>query len=249
MNFQQGPDGKWPTDIDWSNEVQSSQGDHEMNAAPYMNSSPTAPTGAAQGMPQSRVQGMPQTTPQDMMQSMPQSRVQGMPQTTPQDMMQSMPPNMPQSVPQGMPMNTQMTTAQRAMPQPLPPMAPSAMPNRAELETPSGGGLQMNHQLSDNMIQTPVSAQEVYQGSLKALLTRNLGHYVVATFLVGTQTPVSWEGFLHGVGNDYIVLFQPEHNRYITGDLYSLKFVEFSGTKGAVPANPGYRRRDGQKLW
>ena len=87
-------------------------------------------------------------------------------------------------------------------------------------------------------------------GTMKALLAKNIGSYVVATFLLGMQEPVSWEGFLHSVGNDYLVIYQPDKGRYITGDLYSLKFIEFhDATQGTVPASAGYRRRDGQRIW
>ena len=71
----------------------------------------------------------------------------------------------------------------------------------------------------------------------------------MATFLVGTQNPISWEGILHSVGNNYLVIFQPDQGRYITGDLYALKFVEFSDSApGVVPPCTGYRRRDGQQI-
>lgn len=122
---------------------------------------------------------------------------------------------------------------------PVPGMPPAAQ-NR-ELEFNTG--------LPDDAVQNPVTAQEAYAGSMKGLLAKNVGHYIVATFLVGTQNPVSWEGFLHSVGNDYLVIFQPDMGRYITGDFYSLKFVEFHDTKGVIPTCAGYRRRDGQRIW
>ena len=40
----------------------------------------------------------------------------------------------------------------------------------------------------------PSSVEEAHNGSIKAMLARNEGNYVVATFLVGTQGTVSWEG-------------------------------------------------------
>lgn len=110
-------------------------------------------------------------------------------------------------------------------------------------------GLQLSSGLTPEEVESPVNEQEALRGSLKGLLARNLGHYVVATFLVGTQSPVSWEGFLHSVGNDYMVIYQPDQGRYITGDFYSLKFVEFHDTAGVRPSCPGYRRRDGQQMW
>lgn len=78
----------------------------------------------------------------------------------------------------------------------------------------------------------PADAREAYEASLRSLLDRNIGYFVVATFLVGTQQPVTWQGILHSVGSDYIVLYQPDYERYISGDLYSLKFVQFHNVKG-----------------
>lgn len=78
----------------------------------------------------------------------------------------------------------------------------------------------------------PVNAEEAYQASLRSLLNRNLGYFIVATFLVGTDKPVTWQGILHSVGTDYIVIYQPDYERYISGDLYSLKFVQFHNVKG-----------------
>ena len=59
------------------------------------------------------------------------------------------------------------------------------------------------------------------------MLSRYVGSYVVATFLVGTQNTVAWEGILFDVGNDYITIYQEARDRYIVTDYYSLKFVEF----------------------
>lgn len=78
----------------------------------------------------------------------------------------------------------------------------------------------------------PEGAEEAYQASLRSLLNRNLGYFVVATFQVGPNQPVTWQGILHSVGTDYVVLYQPDYERYISGDLYSLKFVQFHNVKG-----------------
>ena len=78
----------------------------------------------------------------------------------------------------------------------------------------------------------PGSAQEDYQTSLRGLLDRHIGCPVAATFQVGGQT-VTWQGILHTVGSDYLVLYQPDDDRYISCDLYSLKFVQLRSMKGA----------------
>ena len=90
-----------------------------------------------------------------------------------------------------------------------------------------GNTLDMRNNLPDEVIESPVSNAEVYAGSLKAMLRRNLGNYVVATFLVGTQNTVSWEGVLYDVGNDYVTIYQEGRDRYIVNDIYSLKYMEF----------------------
>lgn len=77
------------------------------------------------------------------------------------------------------------------------------------------------------MLEHPMSVQEAYQTSWKSLLAQNLGRYVVVSFLMGTQQTVVAEGILYEIGNDYLVLYQPVRDSYITADLYSVKFVEF----------------------
>ena len=87
-----------------------------------------------------------------------------------------------------------------------------------------------NH-LNNDVIEAPTTMEEVYRGSMKSLLLRNVGNYVVATFLIGTQTTVSWEGILYDVGNDYLAIYQSGRDQYIVSDLYSLKYVEFYDTR------------------
>ena len=131
-------------------------------------------------------------------------------------------------------------------------MAAGAMDHSAHTATPMEGNmrrLDLDTGLTQDQIENPTSLLEARLGSLRALLSKLVGHYVIATFLVGTQSPVSWEGFLYSVGNDYIVIFQPDNNRYVTGDMFSIKFVEFYEEKGVIPGCVGMRRRDGQNMW
>lgn len=112
-----------------------------------------------------------------------------------------------------------------------------ATPETAYVTTPGGqlvpmGAMPgMRTDLPEEVIQSPLSAEEAHKGSLKAMLARNVGNYVVATFLVGTQGTVSWEGVLHDVGNDFITIYQPGRERYIVIDIYSLKYIEFYDTR------------------
>ena len=66
---------------------------------------------------------------------------------------------------------------------------------------------------------------------MNAMLSQNIGNYVVVSFLVGTQGLVNWEGILYEVGNNYITIYQESRDRYIVADIYSVKFVEFYDTQ------------------
>ena len=85
----------------------------------------------------------------------------------------------------------------------------------------------MGNDLPVEVITAPTSTQEAYMGSWKALLSRYEGSYVVATFLVGTQNTISWEGILFDVGNDYLTIYQESRDRYIVSDYSALNFLEF----------------------
>lgn len=92
----------------------------------------------------------------------------------------------------------------------------------------------------------PAGRRDVTNSSIRGLLARNLGYYVVASFLMGTQQAIQWEGILASVGNDYLVIYQPDQNRFVSGDIYSLKFMEFHENQSACA---GYRRRDAFQGW
>ena len=92
----------------------------------------------------------------------------------------------------------------------------------------------------------PAGRRDVTNSSIRGLLARNLGYYVVASFLMGTQQAIQWEGILASVGNDYLVIYQPDQNRFVSGDIYSLKFVEFHENQSA---GAGSRRRDAFQGW
>ena len=83
-----------------------------------------------------------------------------------------------------------------------------------------------------SMANGPANSREAYQSSLRCLLERNIGYFVVGTFLIGTGQSVTWRGILYTVGSDYLVLYQPDYERYISCDIYSLKFMQFHNAKG-----------------
>lgn len=96
---------------------------------------------------------------------------------------------------------------------------------------PTSSVLDLRHNLSQDVIESPTTLSEAQLGSMKAVLGRNLGNFVVATFLVGTQGTTSWEGVLFDVGNDYLIIYQTGRDRYVVCDIYSLKYIEFYDTR------------------
>ena len=121
--------------------------------------------------------------------------------------------------------------------QPLSYPAPAGRPQSAVPAAPrsefhgSSGTLGLETHQPIEVIEAPASMSEAFLGSLKSMLLRNKGAFVTATFLIGTQGTTTWEGLLHDVGNDYIIIFQPGRQRYIASDIYSLKYIEFYDTK------------------
>ena len=91
--------------------------------------------------------------------------------------------------------------------------------------------LDMSHNLPAEVIEAPTDREEAFLGYLKATLIRNKGNYIVATFLVGTQNTVTWEGILYEVGNDFVTIYQEGRDRYIVSDIYSLRYMEFYDTR------------------
>jgi len=102
-----------------------------------------------------------------------------------------------------------------------------SMPGSVQGMGSQSSELNMQHGQGSDIIETPTDLREAYLGSLKAMLVQNKGNYVVATFLIGTQGTVSWEGVLYEVGNDFVTIYQPGRDRYIVSDIYSLKYIEF----------------------
>lgn len=124
--------------------------------------------------------------------------------------------------------------------QPQSPSAPAAQPQPAlsggvpsahnEFQGASGTLDLETHQPIE-VIEAPTSMNEAFLGSMKSMLLRNRGSFVTATFLIGTQGTTTWEGILHDVGNDHIIIFQPGRQRYIACDIYALKYIEFYDTR------------------
>lgn len=139
-------------------------------------------------------------------------------------------------------------SAPSASPTPSAPTAgaaqPSSLPPRNEFEG-SLGTLDLETHQPIEVIEAPTSMNEAFLGSLKSMLLRNRGNFVTATFLIGSQGTTAWEGILHDVGNDYIIIFQPGRQRYIACDIYSLKYIEFYDTSRRQMCDELLRQQQG----
>ena len=156
----------------------------------------------------------------------------GMPTTPSMPWMPTMPttPSMP-NIPMGPGMPT--TPYMPSMPgMPTTPMMPSmpGMPTTPMMPVPPETPLQDTSPSPtmpmgpDFIIQPGPPVQEdinYTQGFLKTLI----GRFVNVDFLIGTNMFVDRQGTLVAVGISYIVLREPQTNRLVMCDIYSLKFV------------------------
>ncbi len=69
----------------------------------------------------------------------------------------------------------------------------------------------------------------VYTNTLytQGYLSENVGRYIKAEFLIGTNMLMDREGILKEVGISYIVIQEPRTDDLVLCDLYSIKFVTF----------------------
>ena len=65
------------------------------------------------------------------------------------------------------------------------------------------------------------------KGSMQAILSNNIGEYVLIEFIIGTESLVRKQGLLYSVGTSYVTLFDDVNNNYIVCDIFSIKFVYF----------------------
>lgn len=104
--------------------------------------------------------------------------------------------------------------------------------------------INMNTPDTISQIENPQTNEEVYRGSVAAILQQNLGFFVICEFLIGTENIVTREGILYNVGINFITLYQEEEDRYVLCDLYSLKFVTFYDSR-TRPRSLRNMRRNG----
>ncbi len=120
---------------------------------------------------------------------------------------------------------------QMPMPGQMPPVGMGGGMSAGQSRASMAQSQRMKNPLDMAATHSPADTRESYLASLRSLLHRNVGYFVVATFLVGSQQAVTWQGILHSVGSDYLVIYQPNYNRYVSCDLYAVKFVQFHDTK------------------
>lgn len=154
----------------------------------------------------------------------------------------------------GVDWSQEITPARPAAPSQQRPAA-GTMPAAAVVQRPAGGQglpaaasgaqLDMKNDLPTEVIDAPTTVAEADAGSWKAMLSRNLGNFVVATFLIGTQGTVAWEGVLYDVGNNYLTIYQAGRDRYIVCDIYSLKYIEFYDTSRRQMCDELLRQQQG----
>lgn len=96
--------------------------------------------------------------------------------------------------------------------------------NRKDFQEMEDGSSQL-----DNFYHPPQPSfdSEEMRGSMQAILSQNVGQYVVVEFLIGTQEIIRKQGLLYFVGRSFVTLYDEAANNFIVCDIFSVKFVYF----------------------
>lgn len=84
---------------------------------------------------------------------------------------------------------------------------------------------QLNNLITDFSNPFPVTTESIQY--MNGFLRSQIGRRVEVEFLIGSNTIVTKEGFLLGVGGNYILLNEVGTNDLTTCDFYNIKFVKF----------------------
>ncbi len=84
--------------------------------------------------------------------------------------------------------------------------------------------------------QQPFDTEDM-EGTLQAILARNVGQYVVVEFLLGTEQLTRKQGILFLVGRNYVTLYDEAVNNFLVCDLFAVKFVYFYMPGARPPYN------------
>ena len=91
---------------------------------------------------------------------------------------------------------------------------------------------QLTAPLVQDLMNRPVASQDY--GTVRDLLLRAIGQYVVCELLIGSQI-ITQEGRLAHVGSDYFLLYNNAEHTATSCDLYSLKFITFYPANMPMP--------------
>ena len=95
---------------------------------------------------------------------------------------------------------------------------------RADYIAEADGAAQMDN--FEHLPQENFDTEEM-RGSMQAILSQNIGNFVVIEFLIGTGEIVRKQGMLYLVGRSFVTLYDEPVNNFIICDIFSVKFVYF----------------------
>ena len=95
---------------------------------------------------------------------------------------------------------------------------------RADYIAEADGAAQMDN--FEHLPQENFDTEEM-RGSMQAILSQNIGNFVVIEFLIGTGGIVRKQGMLYLVGRSFVTLYDEPVNNFIVCDIFSVKFVYF----------------------
>lgn len=106
-------------------------------------------------------------------------------------------------------------------------------PHRQEQTLPTGRPSQDSESSNDaeNSLSLEHHLHEVSDKNMDAFLRTQIGRNVRMQFLIGTDTLIEKSGVLLAVGNNFVVLREPESGEVVVCDFGGTKFVNFEGAE------------------
>lgn len=106
-------------------------------------------------------------------------------------------------------------------------------PHRQEQALPTGRPSQDSESSNDaeNSLSLEHHLHEVSDKNMDAFLRTQIGRNVRMQFLIGTDTLIEKSGVLLAVGNNFVVLREPESGEVVVCDFGGTKFVNFEGAE------------------
>jgi len=82
---------------------------------------------------------------------------------------------------------------------------------------------------------------------IQGILKEAIGYYVIIEFLIGSEI-IEKKGYIVDSGVNFVTLYDPETGFFVLGDMYSIKFVNFTDVRNTEVVEEFRRRLENRKI-